>query len=123
MTLVWSDEFDGTSVNLNNWTYDLGASGWGNNEWQNYTNSSENSSVADGYLTITARQEGSVYTSARLKSQGLQSFQYGRMDIRARLPQGQGIWPALWMLGENFTSTGWPAVSYTHLTLPTICSV
>ena len=109
MTLVWSDEFDGTSVNLNNWTYDLGASGWGNNEWQNYTNSSENSSVADGYLTITARQEGSGYTSARLKSQGLQSFQYGRMDIRAKLPQGQGIWPALWMLGENFSSTGWPA--------------
>ena len=88
MTLVWSDEFDGTSVNLNNWTYDLGASGWGNNEWQNYTNSSENSSVANGYLTITARQEGLGYTSARLKSQGLQSFQYGRMDIRAKLPEG-----------------------------------
>ena len=109
MTLVWSDEFDGTSVNPNNWTYDLGASGWGNNEWQNYTNNSENSSVADGYLTITARQEGSGYTSARLKSQGLQSFQYGRMDIRAKLPEGQGIWPAIWMLGENFSTTGWPA--------------
>ncbi|MAI24354.1 MAG: hypothetical protein CL828_09870 [Crocinitomicaceae bacterium] len=109
MTLVWSDEFDGTSLNLDNWTYDLGASGWGNNEWQNYTNSTQNSSVADGYLTITARQEGSSYTSARLKSQGLQSFQYGRMDIRAKLPEGQGIWPAIWMLGDNFTSTGWPA--------------
>lgn len=109
MTLVWSDEFDETSINLDNWTYDLGNNGWGNNEWQNYTNSSTNSSVADGFLTITARQEGSGYTSARLKSQGLQSFQYGRMDIRAKLPEGQGIWPALWMLGENFTSVGWPA--------------
>ena len=57
-TLVWSDEFDGTSINSANWTYDLGASGWGNNEWQNYTSSPSNSSVADGFLTITARQEG-----------------------------------------------------------------
>lgn len=109
MELVWSDEFDGTSLNLSNWTYDLGASGWGNNEWQNYTNSASNSSVADGYLTITARQEGGGYTSARLKSQGLQTFQYGRLDIRAKLPEGQGIWPAIWMLGANIDGVGWPA--------------
>ena len=110
MTLVWSDEFDGTSVNGSNWTYDLGDSGWGNNEWQNYTSSPANSSVADGFLTITARQEpGGGYTSARMKSVDLQEFQFGRIDVRAKLPQGQGIWPAIWMLGANFDAVGWPA--------------
>lgn len=110
MAMVWSDEFDGTAVNTNNWTYDLGASGWGNNEWQNYTNSAANSSVADGLLTITAKQEpGGGFTSARMKTQGLQSFQFGRIDVRAKLPQGQGIWPAIWMLGENFGAVSWPA--------------
>lgn len=110
MDLVWSDEFDGDAINLNNWTYDLGASGWGNNEWQNYTNSSLNSSVQDGFLSITAREEtGGGYTSARLKTQGLQTFQFGRIDVRAKLPQGQGIWPAIWMLGENINSVNWPA--------------
>ncbi|MDA8771618.1 glycoside hydrolase family 16 protein [Flavobacteriales bacterium] len=108
MTLVWSDEFDGSAVNTENWTYDLGASGWGNNEWQNYTNSVSNSDVSNGFLTITARQEGSSYTSARLKTQGLQDFQYGRIDIRAKLPEGQGIWPALWMLGISIADGGWP---------------
>ena len=106
--LGWSDEFDGSTINSNNWTYDLGASGWGNNEWQNYTSSPNNSSVADGYLTITARQEGGGYTSARMKSVDLQEFQYGRIDFRAKLPEGQGIWPALWMLGSNFPEGGWP---------------
>lgn len=110
MNLVWADEFDGSTINSTNWTYDLGASGWGNNEWQNYTSSSNNSSVSDGFLTITARQEpGGGYTSARMKSQGLQTFQYGRIDFRAKMPEGQGIWPALWMLGENINSVSWPA--------------
>ena len=109
MTLVWSDEFDGNAINSSNWTHELGASGWGNNEWQNYTNSTSNSSVADGFLTITARQEGSSYTSARMKSEDLQEFQYGRIDVRAKLPEGQGIWPAIWMLGGNFSESGWPS--------------
>ncbi|MBV42854.1 MAG: hypothetical protein CL834_07460 [Crocinitomicaceae bacterium] len=108
MDLVWSDEFNGTAVDTQNWTYDLGNNGWGNNEWQNYTNSTANSSVANGHLTITARENGSNYTSARLKTQGLQDFQFGRIDIRAKLPEGQGIWPALWMLGINITNGGWP---------------
>ena len=108
MTLVWSDEFEGSTINSSNWTYDLGASGWGNNEWQNYTSSPNNSSVADGFLTITARQEGGSYTSARMKSVDLQEFQFGRIDIRAKMPEGQGIWPALWMLGANFPEGGWP---------------
>ena len=108
MSLVWSDEFEGTTINSSNWTYDLGNSGWGNNEWQNYTSSPNNSSVADGFLTITARQEGGGYTSARMKTVDLQEFQFGRIDIRAKLPEGQGIWPALWMLGANFPEGGWP---------------
>ena len=108
-TLVWSDEFDGESIDLSHWTYDLGASGWGNQELQNYTSDSENSYVNDGNLFIVARENGIHYTSARMKSIGLQEFQYGRIDVRAILPKGQGIWPAIWMLGANYPTVGWPA--------------
>lgn len=109
-TLAWNDEFDGSSLS-SDWSYDIGtgSSGWGNNELQYYR--SENASVGDGLLVITAKQEsfgGNAYTSSRIKTQGKQSFEKGRIDIRAALPYGQGIWPALWMLGENFTSVGWP---------------
>ncbi len=109
MTLVWQDEFNGNSLNTNDWTYETGAGGWGNNELQYYR--SENTTVADGYLTITAKKEsfsGSEYTSSRLITKGKKSFEYGRIDIRAMLPEGQGLWPALWMLGANFNSVGWP---------------
>lgn len=108
-TLVWSDEFDASQINPQHWTYDLGASGWGNQELQNYTSNSENSYVSNGNLMIVAKKNGSQYTSARLKSIGLQEYQYGRIDVRAILPFGQGIWPAIWMLGANFPSAGWPA--------------
>ena len=108
-TMVWSDEFDENEINLANWTYDLGASGWGNQELQHYTASTDNSYVANGNLMIVAIDEGWRYTSARMKSIGLQEFQYGRIDVRAVLPEGQGIWPAIWMLGGNFPSAGWPA--------------
>ncbi|MEC8598650.1 MAG: family 16 glycosylhydrolase [Bacteroidota bacterium] len=108
-TLVWSDEFDGESIDLSHWTYDLGASGWGNQELQNYTSNSENSYVNDGNLFIVARENGIHFTSARMKSIGLQEFQYGRIDVRAILPKGQGIWPAIWMLGANYPTVGWPA--------------
>ena len=109
-TLVWNDEFDGTALS-NDWGYDIGTGswGWGNNELEYYR--TENAVVDSGVLTITAKQEnfgGQSYTSSRIKTQGLQSFKYGRIDIRAALPYGQGIWPALWMLGDNFTSAGWP---------------
>ena len=105
--LAWSDEFAGTELNTNYWNYDLGGGGWGNNEWQDYR--VDNAGVADGYLTITAKQESSGgYTSSRIKTQGLINFQYGRVDIRAKLPRGQGIWPALWALGSNFSEVGWP---------------
>ena len=108
-SLIWSDEFNiEGSPNASNWTYDLGAGGWGNNELQTYTNSLTNARVEDGLLKIIAKAEGSGYTSSRLKSQGLFQFTYGRMDVRAKLPSSAGTWPAIWMLGANFPSVGWP---------------
>ena len=107
--LTWSDEFSGTDINTNYWGFDIGGNGWGNNELQYYTN--RNAYLKDGMLVIRAQQEsysGRNYTSARLKTQGKQNFQYGRIDIRARMPEGQGIWPALWMLGKNITEVSWP---------------
>ncbi|MBT6744962.1 MAG: glycoside hydrolase family 16 protein [Flavobacteriales bacterium] len=109
-TLVWSDEFEGTALS-SDWTYDLGTGdwGWGNNELQYYR---QNNAVVDqGLLVITAKEEivnSNNYTSARIKTQGLKSFQYGRVDVRAKLPKGKGIWPALWMLGDNISSASWP---------------
>ncbi|MBK1813446.1 glycoside hydrolase family 16 protein [Clostridium sp. YIM B02505] len=112
-TLVWSDEFNGTSINTSNWAFDTGAGGWGNNELQYYTNRSENARVSNGNLVIEARKEnygGAAYTSARLKTQGLKNWTYGRIEARMKLPQGQGLWPAFWMLGQNITQSGigWP---------------
>ena len=106
--LVWNDEFEGVALS-NDWTYDIGNSGWGNNEWQYYRE--DNATLEGGFLTITAKKEkfgGSEYTSSRILTQGRKSFQYGRIDIRAKLPEGQGIWPAIWMLGSNFSTVGWP---------------
>lgn len=111
-TLVWSDEFDGTDLNISDWNYETGNHGWGNNELQNYVGGTKNAFISNGKLVIEAREEssnGSNYTSARITTQGKQSFKYGRIDIRAKLPQGQGIWPALWMLGESFSTVSWPA--------------
>lgn len=110
MMLVWNDEFDGDALNTDDWTFETGGHGWGNNELQFYRQ--ENTTVKDGYLIITAKQESHMekdYTSSRIITKDKQSFQYGRVDIRAALPQGQGIWPALWMLGANFPATQWPA--------------
>jgi len=112
LKLVWSDEFDGSSVNTEHWIFETGASGWGNNELQNYT-AGENAEVKGGNLVITTRkiddqmQPGS-YTSTRIITRGKREFTYGQMEIRAKLPSGTGIWPAIWMLGSNFTSVGWP---------------
>ena len=106
-TLVWADEFAGDSVNRANWNYDLGGGGWGNAELETYT--TENAVVADGLLRITALKEpNGGYTSSRLKTQGLQSWTYGKVAARLRLPRGQGIWPAFWMLGDNIGTVGWP---------------
>ena len=106
--LVWSDEFSGTEINTNNWGYDIGAGGWGNNELQTYTNASTNSFVADGKLNIIATKQYNNYRSARLLSKDKKIFTYGRIDFRAKLPIGQGIWPALWMLGNNISQVSWP---------------
>src|SRR6266436_9642412 len=118
-TLVWSDEFkrkDGSLPDASKWTYDLGGNGWGNHELEYYTNRSANARIEDGKLVITARQEAFAgpdgtkfnYTSARLKTQGLFSQAYGRFEARIKLPAGQAMWPAFWLLGENFGSVGWP---------------
>ncbi len=111
-TLVWSDEFDVDGApDTANWTYDLGTgtNGWGNNESQSYTNDPANVVVEGGALKITAKAEsGGGYTSARIKTQGLFKFTYGRVEVRAKLPTGGGTWPAIWMLGANITDVGWP---------------
>lgn len=110
--LVWADNFDSDgSPNSSNWGYDLGAGGWGNNELQYYTSRTENVSVSGGTLKINLRKEsweGSSYTSARLLSKGKFSFKYGKIEIRAKIPSGGGTWPAIWMLGDNISTAGWP---------------
>ncbi len=111
--LIWHDEFDSKSIDTSNWTYDLGGGGWGNGEMQVYTNEPENARLEKGLLVIEARKDnldggGVQFTSARLKSQGLQTFQYGRIEARIKVPEGKGFWPAFWMLGENFPVVGWP---------------
>ncbi|MDC3253174.1 family 16 glycosylhydrolase [Crocinitomicaceae bacterium] len=112
-SLVWSDEFDGTSIDLSKWSHDIGQGvwGWGNNELQYYTNSAANSTVDGGYLKITARDEtfGSAnYTSAKLKTKDLYEFTYGKVEARIKVPFGQGLWPAFWMLGANIDQVSWP---------------
>jgi len=115
-TLVWSDEFSSTSLNTQVWNYELGAGGWGNNELETYTNSINNVHLDSGYLHITALNPSlSTYTSGRLTTQGKKDFTYGKIKIRAKLPQGKGIWPALWMLGANFSTAGWPACGETDI--------
>ena len=130
-TLAWSDEFSGTlgaAPNPANWKFDIGGSGWGNNEWEYYTDSRDNSALdGNGNLVIKAITNtnpaytctsssptgpgGQCYaTSARMLSAGKQEFAYGRVEARMRIPKGQGIWPAFWMLGNDiFTTNPWPA--------------
>ena len=118
-TLVWQDEFDGSAVDPERWEFMIGdgtayglPSGWGNNELQYYTSRPENARVQNGRLTITAREEnyaGKRYTSARLRSRGLADFRYGRFEARIRVPRGQGLWPAFWMLPTDSPYGGWAA--------------
>ena len=113
LKLKWSDEFDVDGPpDPSKWGYDLGAGGWGNAELQYYTDRTDNSIVSDGTLKITAKTEshnGSPYTSARLLTRDKFSFKYGKVEVKARLPEGVGTWAAIWMLGDNISSVGWPA--------------
>ncbi len=126
-TLVWSDEFTNTTGAIAQpnpviWAYDTGGGGWGNSELETYCAWGSNTSpcsttlpneyvgVSDGYLHIEAQQPTTgVYTSARLKTQGLFSFQYGRLEVRAQVPEAQGFWPAAWLLGNTINTINWPA--------------
>ena len=113
--LVWSDEFDGTELDPESYNYEVGDGcpnlcGWGNNEEQWYTDEPKNVRLENGSLILTATKEGNAdYHSARIQTKGKQEFQFGRIDIRAKLARGQGIWPAIWMLGNNIDQVGWPA--------------
>lgn len=115
-TLVWQDEFDGAGLDPTRWSVqtgdgcDLGICGWGNNELQWYQ--ADNATVADGVLTLTARREeagGKSFTSARLRTAGKGDWKYARVEARARLPHGQGLWPAIWMLPTDARYGGWAA--------------
>ena len=106
--LVWSDEFDGSSLNTGNWTPETGDGGWGNNEVQTYTANPENLRVKDGSLVIQAVKSNGAWTSARIKTQDKRIFTYGLIEFRAKLPTGVGPWPAAWMMGNNIGSVGWP---------------
>ncbi len=125
-TLVWSDEFNNSTgaiaePNPAIWTYDTGNSGFGNHELENYCAWGSNTSPCstanpnafvdtNGYLNIVAEQPSAgVYTSARLKTEGLFSLQYGRVEVRAQVPEAQGFWPAFWLLGNNIATVNWPA--------------
>ena len=111
--LVWSDEFNGSSLDRSKWSFEIGngTNGWGNSELEYYTNRTQNCSEQNGILNITALKEnynGYNYTSARIKTQGRFSFKYGKVEAKMKLPFGQGMWPAFWMLGDNISQVGWP---------------
>lgn len=112
-SLAWSDEFNGNAVNTADWTFENGNNnGWGNAELENYTDRTQNAFVSKGNLVIEARREeygGSQYTSTRMITKNKKTFKFGRVDIRAKLPSTKGIWPALWMLGNNIDVVSWPA--------------
>ena len=109
--MIWNDEFNGAALDASKWQPETGATGWGNNELQNYTGSSNNVQFSNGELHIVARNDGPAgqqYSSARLITKNLFSLKYGRVKGRIRIPSGQGIWPAFWMLGANIDQTPWP---------------
>ena len=115
--IVWQDEFDGASLDINKWSHEVGGHGFGNNELQYYTDDSSNSFVDNGLLHIRAKYEpagiGSPnnlrnFSSARLRTVGKGDWQYGRIDVRAKIALGQGIWPAIWMLPSDWIYGGWP---------------
>lgn len=115
--LTWSDEFNASSLDQTKWILEVGGTGWGNEELEYYTDRPQNVFLKDGNLVIQARQEKYTgrdgvsrnYTSARLKTAGKFSQTYGRFEARIKIPAGQGMWPAFWMLGDDIDKAGWPA--------------
>ena len=110
--LHWSEEFEGAALSEDTWNFQMGNGcpgicGWGNNELQHYTRT--NHRLEEGKLFITVRKEGEGYTSTRITTREKMEFQYGRVEVRAKLPVGTGVWPAIWMLGSNIEEVGWPA--------------
>lgn len=109
--LVWSDEFDGTTLDLTKWNVETGGGGWGNQEKQFYTNRPENLRLENGNLIIEARKEtyqSNNYTSARINTRDKHAFKYGKIEARISLPVGKGTWPAFWMMGANIGTARWP---------------
>lgn len=109
--LVWSDEFNGNYLDTNTWNYEIGTGswGWGNNEQQYYTD--RNIKVSNGTMKITAKREdygGMKYTSSRITTKNKKNFKYGKIEARIKMPKFKGVWPAMWMLGANQDSVGWP---------------
>ncbi|MAA79527.1 MAG: hypothetical protein CL916_09730, partial [Deltaproteobacteria bacterium] len=114
--LVWRDEFSGSEIDTNKWEFEVNGQGGGNNELQYYTDRSENSRIENDALVIEARSESYTgtdgtrnYTSARLRTINKGDWTYGRIEARIRLPYGQGIWPAFWMLPTDWVYGGWAA--------------
>ena len=110
--LIFEEQFEGTELDESIWNYELGDGcpnlcGWGNNERQIYTK--ENVSIRDGNLVITATKDSTLYQSGRITTAKKMEFQYGTIEVRAKLATGQGVWPAIWMLGNDISSVGWPA--------------
>ena len=110
--LVWSDEFDGNSIDERKWNFEVNCQGGGNNEQQCYTDSPDNAYVSDDTLKIVALPAGEgaekPYTSARLNSKMKGDFKYGRIEVRAKMPSGQGSWPAVWMMPTDSVYGTWP---------------
>lgn len=108
--LVWSDEFDSTAINTNNWNFETGGDGWGNHEQEYYQQ--QNATIENGNLVINAKKEktgSNGYTSARMTTLGKKEFKYGKIEARIKMPVGLGLWPAFWMLGADIKTIDWPA--------------
>ena len=109
--LIFSDEFNASMLDLNSWSYDLGDGcpslcGWGNNEFQVYTKS--NVSTVNNQLVISATKQEDIYHSGRITTKDKFEFTYGTIEVKAQLPKGKGLWPAIWMLGHDIDSNSWP---------------
>lgn len=109
--LIWEENFNGNDLDMASWNFETGDGcphlcGWGNNERQVYTK--KNHWIKDGLLYISAQKDGARYTSSKITTKGKKEFRYGKMEVRAKLSLGKGLWPAFWMLGSNIDSVGWP---------------